>query len=222
MLGLVGRKIGMTRTFEKDGRSIPVTVIQALPNRITQIKSEKDGYCALQVTMGEARASRLNQAEVGHFKKANVQPGVGLWEFRFKDFSQTESFQLGSEVTVDLFEIGQKVDVAAVSKGKGFAGTIKRHNFAGQDRSHGNSVSHRKPGSIGQNQSPGKVFKGKKMAGQMGNKRCSILNQEIIRIDLERNLILIKGAVPGAPNGYVIVKRSVKFAAQRQEAHRGV
>ncbi|HHB12742.1 MAG TPA: 50S ribosomal protein L3 [Chromatiales bacterium] len=209
-LGLVGRKIGMTRVFSEDGRSIPVTVVHVEPNRVTQVRTEdRDGYRAVQVTVGTRRASRVTRPVAGHFAKAGVEPGRGLWEFRLR---QDEGADLapGMELKVDLFQPGQKVDVTGTSKGKGFQGTIKRHNFRSQDATHGNSVSHRAPGSVGQCQTPGRVFKGKRMAGQMGNVRATVQNLEIVRVDPERSLLLIKGAVPGAKMGDVIVTPTVK------------
>ena len=209
-IGLVGRKLGMTRVFTEDGVSVPVTVIQAEPNRVTQIKTpEVDGYAALQVTAGDRKASRVTKPLAGHFAKASVAAGRGLWESRV-EAGELEGFEPGAEISVERFEVGQVVDVAGVSKGKGFAGTIKRHHFRGQDRTHGNSLSHRVPGSIGQNQTPGRVFKGKKMAGQMGNVNVTAQNLEVVRVDAERNLLLIKGAVPGAAGGDVIVRPAVK------------
>jgi len=208
-LGLVGRKVGMTRIFTEDGVSIPVTVIEATPNRIAQIKSDAtDGYNALQVTAGTKKASRVNKAAAGHFAKAGVEAGRGLWEFRLN--GGEGDFEVGSELTVELFNEINKVDVTGTSKGKGFQGGVKRWNFSMQDATHGNSLSHRAPGSIGQNQSPGKVFKGKKMAGQMGNEQVTTQNLELVRVDAERNLLLVKGAVPGAIGGDVIVKPAVK------------
>ncbi|SFD30671.1 50S ribosomal protein L3 [Pseudoalteromonas denitrificans] len=208
-LGLVGRKVGMTRIFTEDGASIPVTVIEATPNRITQIRSEEvDGYSALQVTAGTKKASRVNKAEAGHFAKAGVEAGLGLWEFRLN--GDEGEFALAQEITVELFNDVNKVDVTGNSKGKGNAGVIKRWNFAMQDATHGNSLAHRAHGSIGQNQSPGKVFKGKKMSGHMGNERVTTQNLELVRVDVERNLLLVKGAVPGAIGGDVIVKPAVK------------
>ena len=207
-IGIVGRKCGMTRVFTEDGNSIPVTVIEVDSNRITQVKTEAtDGYSAVQVTAGIKKASRVNKPETGHFKKAGVEAGRGLWEFRVDSL---EGFEVGGEIKVDIFEAGQTVDVTGTSKGKGFAGAIKRWNFRGQDNTHGNSISHRAPGSIGQNQSPGKVFKGKKMAGHMGAERVTTQNLEVVRVDAERNLLLIKGAVPGATGGDVIVRPAVK------------
>jgi len=209
-MGLVGRKCGMTRIFTDDGDSIPVTVIEAQPNRITQRKSvEHDGYRALQVSAGARKASRVTKPEAGHFAAAQVEAGDLLTEFRLEDGEKGE-FEQGSEIKVDLFQVGQKVDVIGTTIGKGFAGAVKRHHFATQDATHGNSLSHRAPGSIGQNQSPGRVFKGKKMAGHMGNVRRTVQNLEVVRIDAERNLILIKGAVPGHSGGQVLIRPAVK------------
>jgi large subunit ribosomal protein L3 len=209
-LGLVGRKLGMSRVFAEDGQSIPVTVVDADPNKITQVKTlETDGYISVQVAAGKKRATRLNKPTIGHLAKANVESADRFVEFRL-DATEIANFKLGDSVTVDTFKPGQAVDVVATSKGKGFAGTVKRWNFATQDATHGNSRSHRVPGSIGQNQSPGKVFKGKKMSGHMGNKRCTVQNQVVVQVDSERNLLLIKGAIPGAPGSYVIIKPSVK------------
>jgi large subunit ribosomal protein L3 len=209
-IGLVGRKRGMTRVFTEAGSSIPVTVVEVSPNRITQIRSvESDGYAAIQVTCGSRRTSLVNRPAAGHFAKAGVEAGEGLWEFRLDD-NDPSDLEVGAEMTVDRFEAGQKVDVTGTSKGKGFAGVIKRHNFRMQDATHGNSLSHRAPGSIGQCQTPGRVFKGKKMAGQMGDERVTTLNLEVVRVDAERNLILIRGAVPGAPGGHVFVRPSIK------------
>jgi len=199
----------MTRVFTEDGVSIPVTVVEATPNHVTQIKSvETDGYSAIQVTTGSRKASRVSKPEAGHFAKAGVEAGRGQWEFRSE--GSDEEFEVGGSLTVERFEAGQKVDVTGTSKGKGFQGGVKRWNFSMQDATHGNSLSHRAPGSIGQNQTPGKVFKGKKMAGQMGNARVTTQNLEIVRVDAERNLLLIKGAVPGAPGGDVVVRPAVK------------
>ena len=212
-MGLVGRKCGMTRVFTEDGISIPVTVIEAQPNRITQVKSvENDGYRALQVTAGERKASRVKRPEAGHFAKAKVEAGDLITEFRLTadEKPQEGEFEAGQEIKVDRFEEGQKVDVTGTTIGKGFAGTVKRHNFRTQDATHGNSLSHRAPGSIGQNQTPGRVFKGKKMSGHMGNVRRTAQNLEVVRVDADRNLLLIKGAVPGHKGGRVIVKPSVK------------
>lgn len=209
-IGLIGRKAGMTRIFTEEGTSIPVTVIEVQPNWVTQLKTlETDGYRALQVTTGVRRANRVNKPLAGHFAKAGVEAGRGLWEFRLGD-GDSEDFTVGSELKVDLFQEGQKVDVTGTTIGKGFAGTIKRHNFSSQRATHGNSLSHRVPGSIGQNQSPGRVFKGKKMSGHMGAVRRSTQNLEIIRVDSERNLLLIKGAVPGSKGNDVVIRPAVK------------
>ena len=209
-MGLVGRKCGMTRVFTDDGVSIPVTVIEAEPNRVTQVKTvETDGYRALQVTAGAVKASRVSRPQAGHFAKAKVEAGDSLTEFRLAD-DEGADVEIGAELKVDLFEAGQKVDVIGTSIGKGFAGTVKRHNFRTQDATHGNSLAHRAPGSIGQNQTPGRVFKGKKMAGQMGNVRRTAQNLEVVRVDADRNLILVKGAVPGHKGGRVIVRPAVK------------
>ncbi len=207
-LGLVGRKVGMTRVFSDDGVSTPVTVIEVEPNRVSQIKTvETDGYTAVQVVTGSRRANRVSKPMAGHYRKAGVEAGRGSWEFRV---DSVEDVELGSEIKVDLFEQGQIVDVSGVSKGKGFQGGVKRHNFQMQDATHGNSISHRSNGSIGQNQTPGRVFKGKKMSGHMGAANVSTQNLEIVRIDTERNLVLIKGAVPGAKSGDVIIRPAVK------------
>ena len=209
-IGLVGRKVGMTRIFTEDGTSIPVTVIEATPNRVTQVRSEEtDGYRALQVTAGTKKANRVNKASAGHFAKAGVEAGRGLWEFRLED-NEGADIEVGSEITVEIFNDTKKIDVTGTSKGKGFAGAIKRWNFSSQRMTHGNSLSHRAPGSIGQNQSPGKVFKGKKMAGQLGNKQVTTQSLEVVRVDVENSLILVKGAVPGATGGDVIVLPAVK------------
>jgi large subunit ribosomal protein L3 len=207
-IGIVGRKSGMTRIFTDDGVSIPVSVIEVEPNRITQVKNvETDGYSAVQVAVGSRRASRVTKSEAGHYAKANAEAGRGLWELR--NDSQ-EAFEVGGEITVAAFEAGQVIDVTGTSKGKGFAGTVKRWNFGMQDATHGNSRSHRVPGSIGQCQTPGRVFKGKKMSGHMGAERVTVQNLEVVRVDVERNLLLVKGAVPGAPGGDVIVRPAVK------------
>lgn len=209
-IGLIGRKRGMTRVFTEAGDSVPVTVIEASPNRITQVKTlEVDGYRALQITLGEKRTNLLNKPQVGHFSKAEVEAGEGLWELRLND-GEGDDLATGAELNVEQFEAGQKVDVTGTSKGKGFAGGVKRHNFAMQDATHGNSISHRAPGSIGQCQTPGRVFKGKKMAGHMGDERVTTQNLEVVKVDVERNLLLIKGAVPGAKNGQVAVHAAVK------------
>ena len=209
-MGLVGRKCGMTRVFTEDGASIPVTVIEAQPNRITQVKTvENDGYRALQVAAGQRKASRVSKPQAGHFAQAKVEAGDLIAEFRLEDADDGE-YETGNEIKVDLFEEGQKVDVIGTSIGKGYAGTVKRHNFRTQDATHGNSLAHRAPGSIGQNQTPGRVFKGKKMSGHMGNARSTVQNLEVVRVDAERNLLLIKGAVPGHKGGQVIVRPAVK------------
>jgi len=211
-IGVVGRKAGMTRIFTEDGASVPVTVIQVEPNRVTQVRAEEtDGYKAIQVTVGARRASRVTKPMAGHFAKVGVEAGRGLWEFRL-DGHEGDAPAVGGEIKVDLFEAGQKVDVRGTSKGKGFQGGVKRHNFRTQDATHGNSLSHRAPGSIGQNQTPGRVFKGKRMAGQMGDVKRTAQNLEVVRVDVERNLLLVKGAVPGATGGDVIVTPSVKMA----------
>lgn len=207
-IGIVGRKSGMTRLFTVDGSSIPVTVIEAQPNRITQLKNlESDGYTAVQVTIGSRKASRVVKAAKGHFEKAQVEAGASSWELRADSL---ESFSVGGQITVETFAEGQMVDVTGQSKGKGFQGCIKRWNFSMQDATHGNSRSHRSAGSIGQNQTPGRVYKGKKMAGHMGAERVTTQSLEIVKVDVERNLLLIKGAVPGAPGGDVIVRPAVK------------
>jgi large subunit ribosomal protein L3 len=207
-IGIVGRKSGMTRVFTDDGVSIPVSVIEVDPNRITQVKSvDTDGYSAVQVTIGTRRASRVTKSEAGHFAKANVEAGRAVWELRNE---AQEAFEVGTTITVEAFSAGQMIDVTGTSKGKGFAGGIKRWNFGMQDATHGNSRSHRVLGSIGQCQSPGRVFKGKKMAGHMGAERVTVQNLEIVRVDAERNLLLVKGAIPGAPGGDVIVRPAVK------------
>ncbi|MFC3093867.1 50S ribosomal protein L3 [Alteromonas sediminis] len=209
-IGLVGRKVGMTRIFTEDGVSIPVTVIEATPNRVTQLRTEEtDGYRALQVTAGTKKANRVNKPDAGHFAKAGVEAGRGLWEFRLED-NEGADIEVGSEITVEIFNDTKKIDVTGTSKGKGFAGAIKRWNFSSQRMTHGNSLSHRAPGSIGQNQSPGKVFKGKKMAGQLGNKQVTTQSLEVVRVDVENSLILVKGAVPGATGSDVVVKPAVK------------
>ena len=209
-IGVVGRKIGMTRVFTDEGASLPVTVIEVEPNRVTQLKTlESDGYRAVQVTTGTRRANRVTKPMAGHFAKAGVEAGRGVWEFPLLD-GEGEELATGGEVKVDIFEQGQKVDVQGVGIGKGFAGVIKRYNFRMQDATHGNSVSHRAPGSIGQNQTPGRVFPGKKMCGHMGGKKRTSINLEVVRVDAERNLILVKGAVPGSKGGDVIVRPAVK------------
>ncbi|MDV7105681.1 50S ribosomal protein L3 [Vibrio sp. TH_r3] len=208
MIGLVGRKVGMTRVFTEEGVSIPVTVVEVEANRVAQVKTlENDGYAAIQITAGAKKANRVSKPEAGHFAKAGVEAGRGLWEFRLEN---GEEFEIGAELNVELFNEIKKVDVTGTSKGKGFQGAIKRWNFSTQDMTHGNSLSHRAPGSIGQCQTPGRVFKGKKMAGHMGAERVTTQNLEIVRVDAERNLLLIKGAVPGSTGGNVIVKPAVK------------
>jgi len=226
-IGVVGRKAGMTRIFTEDGQALPVTVIEVEPNRITQLKTlESDGYRAVQVTVGARRASRVTKGEAGHFAKAGVEAGRGVWEFRLAD-GEGEDLAAGGEIAATVFEDGQAVDATGQSKGKGFQGGVKRWNFAMQDATHGNSLSHRAPGSIedathgnslshrapgsiGQNQTPGKVFKGKKMAGQMGNAQVTVQNLKVVRVDAERNLLLISGAVPGATGGDVVIKPALK------------
>ena len=209
-MGIVGRKCGMTRVFTDDGDSIPVTVIEAQPNRITQVKTvEADGYRALQVSAGSRKASRVSKPQAGHFAMAKTEAGDLITEFRL-DADDDVEFEAGSEIKVDLFSEGQKVDVIGTSIGKGFAGVVKRYHFHMQDATHGNSLAHRAPGSIGQNQTPGRVFKGKKMSGHMGNVRRTIQNLEVVRVDAERNLLLIKGAIPGHNGGRVIVRPAVK------------
>lgn len=209
-IGVIGRKCGMTRIFTEEGVSLPVTVIEVEPNRVSQLKGlDVDGYSAVQVTVGTRRASRVSKAMAGHFAKAGVEAGRGLWEFRLEG-EEGADLETGSEIKADIFQAGQKVDVAGVTIGKGFAGTIKRHHFAGKDATHGNSLSHRTPGSIGQCQTPGRVFKGKKMSGQMGNVQRTAQNLEVVRVDLERNLLLVKGAVPGAKGGDVAICPAIK------------
>jgi large subunit ribosomal protein L3 len=209
-IGLVGRKCGMTRIFDEAGQSIPVTVIEVSPNRVTQLKNlESDGYCAIQITTGTKKLSRVTKPEAGHYAKAGVAAGTGQWEFRV-EADELGGFELGSEIDVTRFNEVKKVDVRGTTIGKGFAGVIKRHHFSMQDATHGNSRSHRAPGSIGQNQSPGRVFKGKKMAGHMGNVKRTIQNLELVKVDAERNLLLIKGAVPGHKGANVVVTPTVK------------
>jgi large subunit ribosomal protein L3 len=211
-IGLVGRKSGMTRIFTEEGTSVPVTVVEVQPNRVTQVKTpDVDGYSAIQVTTGSRRSSRVSKGMAGHFAKASCEAGSGLWEFRTTDTAEIEA---GSEIKVDQFEVGQMVDVTGTSKGKGFQGGVKRHNFQMQDATHGNSLSHRAPGSIGQCQTPGRVWKGKKMAGQMGNVRHTTQSLEVVRVDMENNLLLIKGALPGATGSNVIVRPAVKTKAK--------
>lgn len=212
-IGVVGRKAGMTRIFTETGDSVPVTVVEVAPNRVTQIRTpEADGYRAVQVTTGERRPGRVTRPAAGHFGKAGTEPGRGLWEFRLGE-GEGDELTAGDVLPLDGFEAGQKVDVTATSKGKGFAGVVKRWNFRTQDATHGNSLSHRAPGSIGQCQTPGRVFKGKKMAGHLGNARVTTQNLTIVRVDVERGLLLIKGAVPGPAGGDVIVRPAVKVRA---------
>jgi large subunit ribosomal protein L3 len=198
----------MTRIYNEDGSATPVTVLEMTPNKISQVKSlEVDGYTAIQLVAGSKKASRVNKAEAGHFSKANTEAGTQICESRVSD---VEDYKLGSEITVDIFDDGQLVDVTGTSKGKGYAGVLKRYNFAGKDATHGNSINHRTPGSIGQNQTPGRVFKGKKMTGHMGDVRTTTQNLKVVRVDLEKNLLLVQGAVPGATGGDVSVKAAVK------------
>ena len=207
-IGIVGRKSGMTRVFNDKGASIPVTVVEVESNRVTQIKTDEiDGYSAVQVTVGTRRSSRISKSEAGHFAKAGVEAGRGIWELRLDTSTEVK---VGENIAIDQFSVGQKVDVTGISKGKGYAGVIKRWNFQMQDATHGNSLSHRAHGSTGQCQTPGRVWKGKKMSGHMGNEQVTTQNLEIVRIDSERNLLLIKGAVPGAPGGDVIVRFAEK------------
>jgi len=207
MIGLVGRKVGMTRIFTEEGVSVPVTVIEIQENRITQVKTrENDGYQAIQVTTGRKKAIRINKPEAGHFAKAGVEAGRGLWEFRFEE----GEYAVGQHINVDWFTNIKKVDVIGTSKGKGFAGVTKRWNFRTQDVSHGNSLAHRGHGSIGQNQTPGKVFKGKKMSGRLGHERVTVQSLDVVRVDVDRKLLLVKGAVPGATNSDLIVKPAIK------------
>ena len=209
-IGIVGRKAGMTRVFTDDGRSIPVTLIEASANRITQVKSvEADGYTAVPVPAGSKRAALVTKPLAGHYAKAKVEAGRGLWEFRI-EAAEAGNFQVGAEIKADIFAVGELVDVQGVTKGKGFQGTIKRHHFKMGDATHGNSLSHRAPGSIGQRQTPGRVFPGKKMAGHMGAVNQSMQNLEVIKVDAERGLIAVKGSVPGAPGGDVIVRPASK------------
>ncbi|OGT37152.1 MAG: 50S ribosomal protein L3 [Gammaproteobacteria bacterium RIFCSPHIGHO2_12_FULL_38_14] len=209
-VGLVGKKCGMSRVFTDTGESIPVTVIEVIPNRVTQIKtSDADGYCAIQVTTGSKKSSHVNKALAGHFAKANVDAGDVLREFRL-DSSEVSDIKVGDNIIASIFKEGQCIDVQGVSIGKGFAGVIKRHHFTMQDATHGNSLSHRAHGSTGQRQTPGRVFKGKKMAGHLGNVTRSAINQPVIKINVEENFLLVKGAVPGKKGGYVFLKPTVK------------
>jgi large subunit ribosomal protein L3 len=212
MIGLVGRKCGMTRVFTEEGNSIPVSVIHVESNKVTQIKSKNtDGYSAIQVTFGVKSRSRVNKPITGHFAKAKVEPGFGLFEFSVDNENELKDFKSGDELSVSIFEAGQKVDVTGTSKGKGFQGVVKRHNFAMQDATHGNSLSHRAHGSTGQNQTPGRVFKNKKMAGHMGNVRKTIHSLEIVSVDADNNLLLVKGGIPGSNNGLVFIKPAAKL-----------
>ncbi len=209
-IGLVGRKAGMSRVFTATGESVPVSVIEVEANRITQVKSkDTDGYDAVQVTTGTRRAALVSKPKAGIFAKAKTGPGRGLWEFRLNE-AEVGKFEVGGEIKADIFTVGQIVDVSGVSRGKGFQGTIKRWNFKMGDATHGNSLSHRSPGSIGQRQTPGRVFKGKKMAGHMGNVNETTQNLQVVRVDPERNLILVRGAIPGAPGGDVVVRPAAK------------
>jgi large subunit ribosomal protein L3 len=209
-IGLVGRKLGMTRVFNEEGTSVPVTVIDVSPNRISQVRTEEaDGYRALQVVAGSRKASRVTKPMAGHYAKAGVEAGRLVKEMRLGE-AEGEGLEVGGEIRVDIFEPGQMVDVRGVTKGRGFAGTVKRHNFRTQDATHGNSLSHRAPGSIGQCQTPGRVVKGRKMAGHLGNVQRSIQNLEVVQVDTERNLLLVKGAVPGARGGDLLVTPAVK------------
>ena len=209
-IGVVGRKAGMTRIFTEEGTSVPVSVIEVASNRITQIKTdETDGYQAIQVTAGSKKASRVNKPSAGHFAKAGVEAGRGLWEFRTEG-EDTAELAVGGEISLEIFEAGQKVDVTGITIGKGFQGGIKRHNFTMQDATHGNSISHRSNGSIGMCQTPGRVIKGKKMSGHMGNAQRTIQSLELVRVDAERGLLLVKGSVPGSKGGDVIIKAAVK------------
>ncbi|MES9944118.1 MAG: 50S ribosomal protein L3 [gamma proteobacterium symbiont of Ctena orbiculata] len=210
-IGVVGRKAGMTRIFTEQGESIPVTVIEVEPNRVTQMKSdETDGYLAIQVTTGARKSSRVSKPASGHYAKAGIEAGRGTWEFRAEE-SDIEGIEVGSEIKADQFEAGQIVDVRGRSQGKGYQGGVKRHNFRMQDATHGNSLSHRAPGSIGQCQTPGRVFKGKKMAGQMGAVQRCQQNLEVVRVDAERNLLLVKGSVPGSKGGDLVITPAVKM-----------
>ena len=214
-IGLIGRKIGMTRVFTDDGVSLPVSVVEVIPNRISQLKTpETDGYIAVQLTAGTKKATHVNKPMTGHFAKAQIEAGDMMGEFLVDSL---ENYTLGQAISVtDVFKNGEYVDVSGISKGKGFAGTVKRHNFRTQDASHGNSRSHRVPGSIGQNQTPGRVFKGKKMAGHLGNVRCTTQNLELVRVDAERNLLLIKGAIPGCPGARIEIRPAVKMRSRAE------
>jgi len=207
-ISLLGRKVGMTRIYNEDGSATPVTVLEMTPNKVSQVKSlEVDGYTAIQLVAGSKKSSRVNKAQAGHFSKANTEAGSQVCESRVNN---VEDYMLGSEIKVDIFEEGQLIDVTGISKGKGYAGVLKRYNFAGKDATHGNSINHRTPGSIGQNQTPGRVFKGKKMTGHMGDVRTTTQNLKVVRVDLEKSLLLVQGAVPGATGGDISVKAAVK------------
>lgn len=207
-ISLLGSKVGMTRVYNEDGSATPVTVLRMLPNRISQVKTvDVDGYSAVQLTVGEKKSSKVNKPQSGHYAKASVQSGVFTRESRV---DSSEEYQVGSDLTVDMFDVGQKVDVTGVTIGKGYAGVLKRYNFAGKDATHGNSINHRTPGSIGQNQTPGRVFKGKKMSGHMGAVKQTTQNLSVVSVDLERHLLMVKGAVPGSRGGNVLVKAAVK------------
>lgn len=207
-IGLLGSKIGMTRVYNDDGGVVPVTVLEMLPNKVSQVKTvESDGYSAVQLTVGAKKKSKVNKPEAGHFSNSSVESGVFTRESRLDDVAQ---YEVGSEITLDIFEPGQKVDVTGVTIGKGYAGVLKRYNFAGKDATHGNSINHRTPGSIGQNQTPGRVFKGKKMSGHMGAVRQTTQGLTVVRVEAEKNLLMVKGAVPGSRGGNVIVKAAVK------------
>ena len=209
-IGIIGRKCGMSRVFTEAGESVPVTLIEASPNRVVQVKTvETDGYSAVQVTTGSKRAALVNKPLAGHYAKSKVEAGRGLWEFRVAD-AEIANYAVGAEIKADVFSVGQVVDVAGVSKGKGFAGTIKRHGFTMGDATHGNSLSHRSPGSIGQRQTPGRVFPGKKMSGHMGAVNRTAQNLQVVKVDAERGLIAVRGAVPGAPGGNVVVRPASK------------
>jgi large subunit ribosomal protein L3 len=216
-MGLVVEKCGMSRLFKEDGSSVPVTILKVMPTFVTQVKtSQTDGYASIQVTTGEKKASRVIKPEAGHFKKAGVKPGLGAWEFRLDSDSDAQKYTLGEQIKLEnVISEGLKVKIVGKSKGKGYAGTVKRHNFRTQDASHGNSISHRVPGSIGQNQTPGRVFKGKKMSGQMGNVNAAVLNQEVVKVDLDKQLIMVKGGVPGAPGGLVLIHPMVNVSGDK-------
>lgn len=214
-LGIMGKKLGMTNIFTEDGRSIPVTVVQVEPNRVSQIKTtDRDDYAAVQLAVGEQHPARITKAEAGHLAKAGVEPARALVEFKVSNKSDLESLNLGDEITVDQFEPNTKVDVRGTTQGKGFAGTIKKYNFNRQPATHGAATVHRKPGSIGQCQTPGRVFKGKKMPGQMGNKNNTVQNLEVVQIDQDKNVILLKGACPGSKNSYITITPAVKARGQ--------